>query len=197
MLYAGDAIGHTQMGNNNAYCQDNPISWLNWNLQSPDCELLAFVQRVISLRKRHPVFRRRRFFQGRPIKGANVKDIQWLNSAGQEMSEEEWRDSSVRCLGMLLSGQGLDETDARGRKLSDENFLVLLNAHHEDVGFILPGSSLCTRWSAWLDTSRENGLRPADTYDAAAAYPLQARSLVVLMERRKNAKKEETNEAPS
>jgi len=197
MMYAGDDIGHTQMGNNNAYCQDNPMSWLNWNLQSQDRELLAFVQRVINLRKRHPVFRRKRFFQGRPIKGANVKDIQWLNPAGHEMSDEEWRDPSVRCVGMLLSGQGLDETDGRGRKLSDENFLVLLNAHHEDVGFILPGSSLCTRWSAWLDTSRESGLRPADSYDAAAGYPLQARSLVVLMERRKDGKKEEPNEAPS
>jgi glycogen operon protein len=197
MMYAGDDIGHTQMGNNNAYCQDNPISWLNWNLQPQDRELLAFVQRMINLRKRHPIFRRKRFFQGRPIKGANVKDVQWLNSAGHEMNEDEWRDPSVRCLGMLLSGQGLDETDERGRKVVDENFLVLLNAHHEDVGFTLPGSCPCTRWSAWMDTSRENGLRPADTYDAAAVYPLQARSLVVLMERRKNGKKEEPNEAPS
>ena len=133
MIYAGDAIGHTQMGNNNAYCQDNPISWLNWDLQPQDRDLLAFVQRMINLRKRHPVFRRKRFFQGRPIKGANVKDVLWLNPAGHEMSEDEWRDPSVRCLGMFLSGQGLDETDERGRKVGDENFLVLLNAHHEDV----------------------------------------------------------------
>ncbi len=195
MMYAGDDIGHTQIGNNNAYCQDNPISWLNWNLQPEDRELLAFVQRVITLRKRHPIFRRKRFFQGRPIKGANVKDVQWLHPAGHEMSEDEWRDPSIRCLGMLLSGQGLDETDERGRKLSDENFLVLLNAHHEDIGFTLPGSCPCTRWSAWLDTSRESGLHPADTLDAAAIYHLQARSLVVLMERRKNGKKEEPNEA--
>jgi len=190
MLSAGDDIGHTQTGNNNAYCQDNPSSWLNWNLQPQDRDLLAFVQRMINLRKRHPVFRRRRFFQGRPIKGANVKDVQWLNPGGNEMSEDEWRDLSVRCLGMLLSGQGLDETDERGRKISDDNFLVLLNAHHEDVGFTLPESCPCTRWSAWMDTSRETGLRPAETYDAGTAYPLQARSLVVLMERRKNGKKE-------
>src|SRR5208283_979124 len=160
MMYAGDDIGHTQMGNNNAYCQDNPISWLNWNLRPQDRELLAFVQRVITLRKRHPIFRRKRFFQGRPIKGANIKDVQWLNPEGKEMSEDDWRDPAMRCLGMLLSGQGLDETDARGRKLSDENFLVLLNAHHEDVGFVLPGSCPCSRWNAWMDTSRENGLRP-------------------------------------
>jgi isoamylase len=201
MIYAGDAIGHTQMGNNNAYCQDNPVSWLSWVPQTEDRNLLAFVQRMINLRKRHPVFRRRRFFQGRPIKGADVKDVLWLNSSGKEMSEDEWRDPSVSCLGMFLAGQGLDETDERGRKIGDENFLVLLNAHHEDVAFTLPASHLGARWSGWMDTSREGGLRLVETYDTGTAYPLQARSLVVLMERRGNAggngKKEESHEALS
>jgi glycogen operon protein len=197
MMYQGDDIGHTQNGNNNAYCQDNEISWLNWNLQPQDRDLLAFVQRMINLRKRHPIFRRRRFFQGRPIKGASVKDVQWLNPGGVEMSEEEWRDGSVRCIGMLLSGQGLDETDERGRKVTDQNFLVLMNAHHEDVPFNLPASRQSTRWSAWMDTSRDGGLRPADSYEAGTAYPLQERSLVILMERRGNNRKEDSNEAPS
>ena len=197
MLYQGDDIGHTQLGNNNAYCQDSSISWVNWDLQPQDRDLLAFVQRLINLRKRHPIFRRRHFFQGRPIKGANIKDVLWLNPAGHEMSEDEWRDSSIRCLGMFLSGQGLDETDERGRRLSDENFLVLLNAHHEDVEFVLPAYRPGARWTAWMDTSREGGLRPADTYDSGASYPLQARSMVVLMERRTNGKKEELHEAPS
>jgi isoamylase len=196
MLYAGDGIGHTQMGNNNAYCQDNSISWLNWTLQPQDRDLFAFVQRMINLRKRHPVFRRRRFFQGRPIKGANVKDILWLNPSGNEMSEENWRDASLQCLGMFLSGQGLDETDERGRKLSDENFLVLFNAYHDDVQFILPAFRPGVRWTAWMDTSQEDGLRAVETRDAGKAYPLQARSMVVLMERRGNGKKEESNEAP-
>lgn len=196
MLYAGDAIGHTQMGNNNAYCQDNSISWLNWNLQPQDRDLLAFVQRMINLRKRHPVFRRKRFFQGRPIKGANVKDVLWLNPVGHEITEDEWRDGSLHCLGMFLSGQGLDETDERGRKLGDENFLVLLNAYHEDVHFALPSFRPGTRWTAWMDTSREAGLRSVETYDGGAPYPLQARSMVVLLERRGNGKKEESSEAP-
>jgi isoamylase len=196
MLYAGDAIGHTQMGNNNAYCQDNPISWLNWNLQPQDRDLLAFVQRMINLRKRHPVFRRKRFFQGRPIKGENVKDVLWLNPGGNEISEEGWRDGSLHCLGMFLSGQGLDETDERGRKLGDENFLVLLNAYHEDVQFALPSFRPGTRWTAWMDTSRESGLRSVETCDGGAPYPLQARSMVVLLERRGNGKKEESSEAP-
>ncbi|MFY9908580.1 MAG: glycogen debranching protein GlgX [Candidatus Sulfotelmatobacter sp.] len=196
MIYAGDAIGHTQNGNNNAYCQDNEISWIRWSLQPQDRDFLSFVQRMINLRKRHPIFRRRHFFQGRPIIGANVKDVLWLNPGGNEMSEEQWRDASTRCLGMFLAGQGLDETDVRGRKLADENFLILLNAHYEDVPFALPAFHPGTRWVAWMDTSQENGLRNADTHDAGTAYPLQARSMAVLLERR-NGKKEEPNETPS
>ena len=195
MIYAGDANGHNQMGNNNAYCQDNETSWMNWTLSAQDRELFTFVQRMIDLRKRHPTFRRRHFFQGRPIKGANVKDLLWLNPAGLEMSDSEWHDPGVRCLGMLLSGQGLEETDERGRRLNDETFLLLLNAHHEDAAFVLPAACACSHWNAWMDTAREAGLRSVDTYEAGAAYPLQARSLVILMERRHNDKKEESNEA--
>src|SRR5208337_1684618 len=190
MMLAGDEMGHTQLGNNNAYCQDNELSWLNWNLPPQDREFLEFVQRMINLRKRHPVFRRRHFFQGRPIKGADVKDVLWLSPVGNEMTEEEWRNSSVHSLGMFLSGQGLDETDERGRKVSDTDFLVLLNPHHEDVAFALPAFRPTSRWMAWMDTSREGGVRPADTYDSGATYPLRARSMVVLMERRGNGKKE-------
>jgi isoamylase len=197
MIYAGDPIGHSQKGNNNAYCQDNQTTWLDWNLEPKDRELLAFVQRLISLRRRHPIFHRRHFFQGRPIKGANVKDVLWLSSTGKEMTEDEWRDPSCHCLGMFLSGQGLDETDSRGRKLSDENFLLLLNAYHEDVEFMLPTFHPGGRWISWMDTSREKGLRQGKTYDGGKAYPLQARSMVVLLERRKNGKREESNKEDS
>ncbi len=143
------------------------------------------------------MFRRRRFFQGRPIKGATVKDVSWLNCGGKEISEEEWRNSPTQCLGMFLSGQGLDETDERGRKLIDTDFLVLLNPYHEDIGFTLPSFRPGSRWIAWMDTSRENGLRTADTHDSGTVYPLQGRSMVVMMERHTNGKKEETNEAAS
>ena len=196
MIYHGDEIGHTQNGNNNAYCQDNDLSWIHWNLQPQDRDLLMFVQRMISLRKRHPVFRRRRFFQGRPIKGANVKDVLWLNPNGEEMTEEQWRDMSNCCLGMFLAGQGLDETDDRGRKLGDENFLVLLNGYHEKIEFALPAFYPGTRWIAWMDTAHENGMRNAETHEAGTPYALQGRSLALLLERR-NGKKEETNEAAS
>jgi glycogen operon protein len=154
---------------------------------------LTFVQRIINLRRRHPIFHRRHFFQGRPIKGANVKDVLWLSARGDEMTEDEWRDPSFHCLGMYLSGQGLDETDVRGRKLSDESFLLLLNAYHEDVPFMLPAFHPSERWITWMDTSIGNGLRPGKTYEAGNAYPLQARSMAVLMERRR---KEEPNKEP-
>ena len=193
MIYAGDPVGQTQNGNNNAYCQDNPTTWINWSLEFQDRDLMAFVQRIINLRRRHPIFRRRHFFQGRPIKGAAVKDVLWLSASGNEMTEDEWRDPSLHCLGMFLSGQGLDETDERGKKLSDENFLLLLNAYHGDVPFKLPAFHPVGRWIAWMDTSLEKGLRPGKTYDPGQTYPLQERSMVVLMERRKNEKKESAN----
>jgi glycogen operon protein len=105
MFLAGDAIGHTQNGNNNAYCQDNEISWLNWDPAHMDQEMLEFVQRVIALRKAHPVFRRRNFFQGRKIRGADIKDIVWLDPDGKEMTDEEWNQEFARCLGVRLAGR--------------------------------------------------------------------------------------------
>jgi len=196
MIRSGDEVGQTQLGNNNAYCQDNPTSWLSWTLKPEDRDFLTFVERVIALRKRHPVFRRRRFFQGRPIKGANVKDVLWLNPHGTEITDQEWNDAALQCLGMVLSGQGLDETDRRGRKISDDNFLVLLNAHHDDVPFSLPTYHSNARWMAWMDTSKDAGLMPSETYDAGAVYPLQGRYMVVLKDRRLPGPQDERN-APS
>ncbi len=130
MMLAGDAIGHTQNGNNNAYCQDNEISWIDWDPAAIDKSLLSFVQKLITLRKSHPVFRRRNFFQGRAIKGVGVKDILWLRPDGREMTDDEWNADSARSLGVFMSGQGLDEVDERGQPLRDQNFLMLMNAHH-------------------------------------------------------------------
>src|SRR5205823_355533 len=113
MMLSGDSIGHTQNGNNNAYCQDNELSWIHWNLGEAEQELLAFTQRMIALRKSHPVFQRRNFFQGRSIKGAGIKDIHWLMPNGHEMTDEEWNKESARCLGVFLSGK-LEEQAERG-----------------------------------------------------------------------------------
>ena len=186
MLLAGDAIGHTQSGNNNAYCQDNEISWLDWSPEKVDHELLAFAQRVIAVRKDHPVFRRRNFFQGRQIRGVGVKDIAWLRPDGEEMTDEEWTNEFARCLGVSLSGRAADEVDERGQPIHDDNFLLLMNAHHEEIPFVVPEAPSGSGWFAILDTSCQTTRNPDAYYAAASKYPLQARSLALLVEREPN-----------
>jgi isoamylase len=180
MLLAGDETNRTQKGNNNAYCQDNEISWMDWDLRNEDRALLAYVCELIGLRKSHHVFRRRRFFQGQPIKGASVKDILWLTPAAKEMTEEEWENSFAKTLGMLLHGEGIEELDTRGHRITDDSFLVLMNAHHEAVPFVLPSLASGVRWHAVLDTAHEGGLKAQGRFQAGDSYPLEGRSVVVL-----------------
>ena len=153
MLLAGDEMDRTQRGNNNAYCQDNEVSWIDWSLVEENRELLEFVQRLISFRKSHPVFQRRHFFQGRRIKGEEVKDVTWLSPDGREMTDDEWNRSYARCLGLFLVGSALEEHDERGRLLHDDNFLLLLNTHHEAIRFKLPDPLVAAPWEVFLDTS--------------------------------------------
>jgi glycogen operon protein len=183
MLVAGDEVNRSQRGNNNAYCQDNEISWMNWDLGNEDRSLLAYVRRLIEIRKAHPTFRRRRFFQGQAIKGASVKDILWLNPQASEMTEKEWESSLAKTLGMLLPGEGIAELDARGNRILDDTFLILMNAHHEQVSFELPALASGTRWTAILDTARGGGLKSQGRYLAGEAYALEGRSVVVLIQR--------------
>ena len=183
MLRAGDDIGQSQNGNNNAYCQDNEISWLDWDPAHVDTELSRFVQRMIALRKDHPVFRRRNFFQGRQIRGAEIKDIVWLRPDGQEMTDEEWNQEFARSLGITLSGQAVDEVDERGQRIHDDNFLLLINAHHEEIPFVTPAPPSNFGWVAIVDTSCQTTNRADVFYAAGASYPLQARSLALLVER--------------
>jgi glycogen operon protein len=180
MLSAGDERGRTQRGNNNAYCQDNETSWVDWT-PGPDRErMLAFTRRLIALRRGHPSFHRRDFFEGRPLHGGGVKDIVWLKPDGAEMSGEEWDHDFARSLGVYLAGEALVEIDRRGRPLHDDDFLLLFNAHHEQIPFRLP-PHLGARWLALVDTGHEDGLRPDGTFAAGDAYPLQARSLALLI----------------
>jgi glycogen operon protein len=185
MLLAGDEMGRTQLGNNNAYCQDNEISWVRWDLVEEDRNLLALVQRLIGLRRRHPVFRRRHFFQGRPLRGREVKDIVWLKPDGTEMTEEEWDQHFARCLGVYLSGVGLTDTDARGRPVTDDDFLVLFNAHHEPIAFTLPDLGRGA-WQGVLDTATESARAPPD-WRADEPYPLEGRTLALLVKPRVGA----------
>ena len=183
MVLAGDELGHTQGGNNNAYCQDNEISWLDWNPAKIDKELLSFARRLIALRQDHPTFRRRSFFQGRRIKGAEIKDIVWLQRDGKEMTDQEWNQEFARSLGVLLSGDAADEIDERGQLIRDGNFVILMNAHHEEIRFTLPTRTPDAGWVTLVDTSCQTTQRVKRFYTAGDTYPLQARSLALLVER--------------
>ncbi|MEY2439546.1 MAG: isoamylase, partial [Verrucomicrobiota bacterium] len=156
MLCGGDEFGRTQQGNNNAYCQDNEIGWLHWQHDEEQARLLEFTRKLIQLRKDHPVFRRPKFFQGRRIRGSEIKDVMWLNPGGNEMSDEEWASPFVRCLGVLLSGDTVDIMDFEGQPIRDETFLLLINAHYEPIQFVLPGLEHL-EWDVILDTSNEEG----------------------------------------
>ncbi|MGH8518724.1 MAG: glycogen debranching protein GlgX, partial [Panacagrimonas sp.] len=158
LLTAGDELGRTQQGNNNAYCQDNELSWIDWD--GVDRELLAFTQHVLSLRKRHPLFRRRTY--------PKPENTTWLTPEGREMTEQDWKLPFARCLGVLMIGQRLAERDERGGPVVDDDLLLLLNAHHEPIGFALPGEG----WEPVLST--------AEGFVRSATYSLQGRSLALL-----------------
>lgn len=151
MLLAGDELGHTQQGNNNAYCQDNEISWINW--EKADKELLAFTQKLIALRHDHPVFRRRRWFMGRPIHGAGVEDIAWFLPNATEMTEEHWQHDFAKSLMIFLNGKGIPTPSFKGDKIIDDNFLLLFNAHSGPVNFRIPIERYGGRWQKIIHTA--------------------------------------------
>ena len=165
MLCGGDEIGRTQLGNNNAYCQDNELSWLNWDLDDREKTMLAFVRRVIEIRKRYPILRRRRFFEGRPERPRGIKDLAWLRVDGNEMKDEDWSDPSLRTLVLRMAGDALDEPDARGRRILTRSFLFILHADPEPVAFRFPaiarGASELT-WNVILDTNAADGVADAN-----------------------------------
>lgn len=179
MLLAGDELGHSQRGNNNIYCQDNELAWLAWQLDQEDRQLLAFTRELIRLRCEHRVFRRRKFFQNRAIRGDAVRDIVWLDPAGTQMSDEQWRDGFARSLGVLLSGRGLDEQDERGRVLVDNDFILLFNAHYETVEFRLPAQPDDARWVLRLDTTNAAFETEERAWQPGDSYALQGRALAL------------------
>ncbi len=178
MIRMGDEFAHTQGGNNNAYCQDNEISWLDWDLTEPQQELLEFVQRVIKFWRDQPVFKRRHFFQGREIRGTEATDIQWLAPDGREMADRDWHAASARCLGLQLEGEMMHETDEKGRPIVGQTILLLMNAHHYDVNFVLPPHGPDEYWQAAIDTQVQ---RPKKRWlPEGFEYHLEGRSMVVL-----------------
>jgi glycogen operon protein len=176
MLLGGDELSRTQHGNNNAWCQDNELSWFDWELGDDQRELLEFTRRLIFMRRHHPVFRRRRFLQG--VTGSGLPDVWWFRPDGRRMTRRDWEDGRVRWLGMFLNGDELHETTSRGEPIGDESFLLLFNAHHEPVTFQLPARRFGARWKLDLSTAEPH----AEERSFAAREPveLKSRSLVVL-----------------
>ena len=180
MLCGGDECGRSQQGNNNAYCQDNELSWFRWDWHENDQALLDFTRRVIQIRKEFPVLHRRNFFQGRKIRGTDIRDIRWLSPDGKDMTEEEWETSFVRSIGMLLDGRAMDEYNSHGERIKDDVLLLLINGHWEAVSFTLPatgGDEIS--WNVLIDTNT-----PGEEAGREAApgevFVLQPRSLVLL-----------------
>jgi glycogen operon protein len=180
MLVGGDEIGRTQRGNNNAYCQDNEISWTDWKLDERRTRLLEFTKQLITLRRSHPNFRRRKFYQDRVIHHSVVKDIAWYTSDGQEMTEEAWNAGWVRSLAVLFNGQTLNLVDDFGRAVTDNTFVLVLNSHHESVHYTLPPTPKGGGWELVLDTAEEKN--PFHSGKAAQEIDVQGRSVLVLKE---------------
>ncbi|WP_119070501.1 glycogen debranching protein GlgX [Rubrobacter indicoceani] len=180
MLLYGDETGRTQNGNNNAYCQDNRTSWMTWDLNENDRNLMDFVRRVIRIKKNHPVFRRRKFFQGRRLPGTELRDITWLTPDGFEMTDKEWNTGYARSLGLQMAGLLEDEYDEHGRPIQDDDFLLLLNAHHEGITFTLPKLPDDANWVASLDTGHASGLASNGIFRPSDEYTVGPRSMVVL-----------------
>jgi glycogen operon protein len=176
MLRHGDEIGHSQQGNNNAYCQDNEISWLDWD--HADTSFARFCAGLVDFRLLHPVFRRRRFFEGRPIFGSELSDICWFRPDGEEMTPEDWNTGFAKSLAVFLNGDALPDPDRRGHRLCDDSFLLLFNAHFEDVMFMLPGGRWGERWLPDFDTAVVPA--PPEAQPAGAKVVVAARDMRVL-----------------
>src|SRR4051812_43429708 len=181
MILGGDEIGRTQGGNNNAYCQDNEISWFHWKLDERKQRLLEFTTKLIEVRKTHPNLRRRKFFQDRAVRHSELKDIAWYRTDGQEMTEEEWNAGWVRSLAVMFNGKTLDSVDEMGQPVIDDSFLVLLNSSHEGVKYKLPSGPHDHGWERVLDTSDlKEPFKSTAVNGSLEVFPL---SLVLLRER--------------
>lgn len=180
MLCGGDELGRTQGGNNNAYCQDNELSWYDWGLDERRHALLGFTKRLVQLRRDHPVLRRRKFFQGRSIRGSDIKDITWLRADGQEMTDEEWGSPGPSCIGMLLRGDAMDEVDQNGDRVTDDTLLVILNSHQEPAQFNVPALLQGLLWEVLVDTNAPDVAESRQPVASGESLPLAERSLVLL-----------------
>ncbi len=181
MLLAGDELQHTRKGNNNTYCQDNELNWMNWDLDEEQKKFLDFTRGVARLFHEHPVFQRRKFFYGRALRGSEIKDVSFLVPAGGEMTDDDWDAGYVKCLGVRLAGDLIDDVDERGAPIVDDTALILLNAHYEAIPFTLPETRWGQVWRRALDT-HDDDQEPL-VAEGGSVYELQARSTAVFFTR--------------
>jgi len=179
MLLGGDEIGRTQKGNNNVYCQDNEISWFDW--EDPDETLLEFTRSLIRFRSEHPVFMRRGWFLGRPIHGSGIDDIAWFTPDGMEMAEEHWGEGFAKSIAVFLNGKAIFYPNLRGERIVDDSFLLFFNAYNEPISFILPGPEWGEKWVRMLDTVEGGFLEDERAVAAGEEILVQERSLLLLM----------------
>jgi isoamylase len=152
LLLSGDELGRTQQGNNNAYCQDNEISWLNW--EKADQDLLLFTRKLIELRRRHPVFRRRQWFRGHPIKEGGIEDIAWFNFDGSYMQDEDWQRDRNKSFAVFINGRGMRARTILGQRVVDDSFYLIFNAYKGCIDYKLPSKEYAKTWTKVLDTSK-------------------------------------------
>ncbi len=184
MICGGDEIDRGQDGNNNAYCQDNASTWFNWNLNERRESLMKFTKKLIQVRREHPNLRRRKFYQDRAIRGSAVKDIVWLRTDGQEMTDEEWTSGWVRCIGVMLNGETLGDYDEGGSLVIDDTFLLLLNCHHEHIDFHVPPTPGGGIWCVMIDTNEPDLENGSATVGEGEFVRLVSQSLMLLREER-------------
>jgi len=178
MLAHGDELGRTQQGNNNVYCQDSELSWIDW--ESADTELLEFTQKVSALRSAHPVFRRRRFFNGRPVRRPGeprLPDIGWYAPDGSEMTDEDWDAGYAKSMAVYLNGQGIPDRDERGQRIVDDSFYMCFNAHYEPIEFVLPPSDFAEQWVEVINTAADCS---TDPIEAGTRVTVESRAMLVL-----------------
>ncbi|BCO36147.1 glycogen operon protein GlgX homolog [Mycobacterium heckeshornense] len=180
MIAHGDEFGRTQHGNNNVYCQDSELSWMDWSLAEKNADLLAFTRKVTQFRKNHPVFRRRRFFEGRPMRRDDeLRDIAWLTASGREMTQEDWDRGFDKCVAVFLNGNAIREPDARGERIVDDSFLLCFNAHDDQVEFVIPDGDYANEWTAELDTTDPTGAADL-VINAGDKVAVAGRSVLIL-----------------
>jgi len=178
MLVAGDEIGRTQRGNNNSYCQDNEISWIDW--AAADKDLLEFTKKLIHLRREHAVFSRKNWFRGEPVKENGIEDIAWFLPNGERMTDDNWQEGFAKSIAVFLNGAGLHAVNSEGLKIVDDNFYLIFNAHIEKVEYQLPPTDYCDNWEVVIDTSRYDQGANKNAYKAGEKVQAEGRSVIVL-----------------